>query len=285
MEELKKMNTFSNEMYVPFTDSLFPAEEQFLSTILSGADKEISLAIKWLNSHEGKRLLNSSPSQLEELWDESDFKIKLNNLIQGNSKRIDSHISNFYRNGMNIGFSDINKTFKSTSADSESLDILLDYNERLVRSFDDEVAYGIKDAILGGIENGLVIPALVHELVGLPYKPLDIEYMHPQTSELVTPIISPRTRAEMITRTEYARAVNNGTLQAYANYGVSEVDIVTAGDGFVCDLCADVEANNPYSILEVGNILQVHPNCRCGVRAIINSSNYSDEIMVVSLVD
>ena len=90
----------------------------------------------------------------------------------------------------------------------------------------------------------------------------------------LTPInnnISVRTRAEMIARTEHARAVNTGTLQAYVNYGVTQVEIITAKDSLVCDDCMDAEENNPWSINEAQSLLPMHPTCRCAYAPIVDS--------------
>lgn len=49
--------------------------------------------------------------------------------------------------------------------------------------------------------------------------------------------LTARQRAMMIARTETARAMTQGRLQSYANYGVREVKILTAGDEKVCAIC------------------------------------------------
>ena len=51
--------------------------------------------------------------------------------------------------------------------------------------------------------------------------------------------LSARQRAMMIARTETARAMTQGRLQSYANYGVHEVKILTAGDENVCPVCLE----------------------------------------------
>ena len=75
--------------------------------------------------------------------------------------------------------------------------------------------------------------------------------------------ISVRTRAEMIARTEKARAQNTGTLQAYANYGVDQIEVITSHDDLVCDYCLELEEGNPYMLQEADNLIPAHPNCRC----------------------
>ena len=92
----------------------------------------------------------------------------------------------------------------------------------------------------------------------LPFNPIDTN-------------ISLITRAEMIARTEHARAVNTGTLQAYVNYGITQVEIVTAQDGLVCDDCLELESRNPLTINEAQEALPMHPNCRCAFAPVADS--------------
>ena len=95
--------------------------------------------------------------------------------------------------------------------------------------------------------------------------------------------ISVDTRCKVITCTEYGRAVNTGTLQAFANAGIRMVEIVTAGDDLVCDDCIFFEENNPYTLEEAANILPVHTNCRCGVNPLQDSISSDAEPIIIDL--
>lgn len=41
------------------------------------------------------------------------------------------------------------------------------------------------------------------------------------------------------------------------------VNILTAGDGYVCEECEEIAANGPYDIDEADGLIPAHPNCRC----------------------
>ena len=41
------------------------------------------------------------------------------------------------------------------------------------------------------------------------------------------------------------------------------VEILTAGDDFVCEECEDLSQEGPYPIDEAQNLIPAHPNCRC----------------------
>jgi len=69
-----------------------------------------------------------------------------------------------------------------------------------------------------------------------------------------------RYRAEMIARTETARAVSEGTLEGYAEARVERVRWEAAGDS--CDLCAGYDGT-AYNRGEASGMIPAHPNCRC----------------------
>lgn len=46
-------------------------------------------------------------------------------------------------------------------------------------------------------------------------------------------------------------------------FGSSNVNVVTAGDDDVCEICQDIEDDNPYTIDEARSLIPAHPDCRC----------------------
>lgn len=73
-------------------------------------------------------------------------------------------------------------------------------------------------------------------------------------------------RGTLLARTEVIRAHSEATLNRFEDFGVREVEgfveLETAGDDRVCDLCLGLEGN-PISISEARGIIPVHPLCRC----------------------
>lgn len=41
------------------------------------------------------------------------------------------------------------------------------------------------------------------------------------------------------------------------------VNVITAGDDFVCQLCEDISDDSPYTLEEAEGLIPAHPNCRC----------------------
>jgi len=69
-----------------------------------------------------------------------------------------------------------------------------------------------------------------------------------------------RYRAEMISRTETARSVSEGSLETYKEAGLQKVRFVAALDA--CDICASLDGN-VYSLAESEGLVPQHPSCRC----------------------
>ena len=91
-------------------------------------------------------------------------------------------------------------------------------------------------------------------------------------------------RASLIARTEIARSMSTGRLQAYANYGVEKVRILTAGDSNVCPICLEA-AEKTYTLKEAEGLIPFHPACRCSIMAVIEhvSSKILDNPKIMNL--
>lgn len=61
---------------------------------------------------------------------------------------------------------------------------------------------------------------------------------------------------------EAARAAREAELQR-AFEARQFVNVLTAGDDRVCDICDDIAADGPYSLDEAQGLIPAHPNCRC----------------------
>jgi hypothetical protein len=77
-------------------------------------------------------------------------------------------------------------------------------------------------------------------------------------------------RARLIARTETIRAYSDANLSTFEQFGADGVsvqaEILTAGDGRVCDKCAGLERSTkekPLTIEQARGIIPRHPSCRC----------------------
>jgi len=69
-------------------------------------------------------------------------------------------------------------------------------------------------------------------------------------------------------------AADEGALRLYQSEGVQQIDVITAGDGRVCQACADYEVGSPWNTLDVPH-LPTHPYCRCCYAAALSLSHFA----------
>ena len=241
---------------IPFTKKLSNSELEYLTSILLGFDRQLEVVSQFLGSEEYAELQMMNQRQIDAFFRTSGITEKLDTLINFNASNSEQFINEFYRIGAELGYEDIEQVLSYTLADQEALFNVAKYNFNLVTNVNTELRNGIREVILNSVATGEGYQTTMRNLMELPLTPIDNN-------------ISVRTRAEMIARTEYARAVNTGTLQAYANYGIEKVVINTSHDSLVCNYCIDLEEGNPYTLQEAMKLLPAHPNCRCNYAAYI----------------
>lgn len=149
---------------------------------------------------------------------------------------------------------------------------------KLVREVTKETRNGIKEMIRRGIKEGKAMPRVAKEIrpiVGLTERQMMAvanreEWLIANRPELSAKEIGRRTdvyarrmhrrRADAISRTESAFAVDEGTIQGYEEAEVEKLKILLGPNP--CDICIEL-ARKKYSIRESHGILPAHPNCEC----------------------
>lgn len=85
----------------------------------------------------------------------------------------------------------------------------------------------------------------------------------------------PRTRANVIARTEIIHAHAEGQLDGYSDLGVTEVgadvEFTTSDDDGVCPQCEALDGE-VFTIQEARGVIPVHPNCRCAWSMVVHST-------------
>ena len=243
---------------IPFCKKLSPEEIEYLQSLTNGLDNQLKLVAEYMGSEEYAVLQGMTQAQINAFFRNSGIRQKLNDLIEYNASDSEQFIRQYYRIGAELGYADIGGVLAYTQADRIALYNLTQYNFNLVTNLNNELREGIREVIFEAVSEGHGYQTTMRNLMELPFNPIDTN-------------ISLITRAEMIARTEHARAVNTGTLQAYVNYGITQVEIVTAQDGLVCDDCLELESRNPLTINEAQEALPMHPNCRCAFAPVADS--------------
>ena len=260
---------------IPFCKALTPEETEYLKSLSEGLDRQLGLVAEMIGTDEFAQLQGMNQMQIDAFFRNSGIREKLDELIKYNANDSEDFIRQFYKIGSQLGYDDIGGLLAYTQADRIALYNLTQYNFNLVTNLNTELREGIREVIFNAVAAGDGYQVTMRNLMELPLTPINNN-------------ISVRTRAEMIARTEHARAVNTGTLQAYANYGIREVEVITVDDDLVCDDCRDAEGKNPHSLQEAQSLLPMHPNCRCSYGAVIESADdlqLQENPSVVDLTD
>ena len=246
------------------------SEKKYLDTLLTGLDNQVNTSNQWLNSDEGLTLFEDKPDDVKQYLQDSRLYSNLLKIINNNVDDSLDHIEDFYNTGKEVADKQLGYALGFLPSDKEALAILTNYNAGLITDINTELMTGILATIGAGVIGGVVLSEVNERVLELPKTPLDSP-------------VSVETRVTSTAMTEYSRSVNTGTLQSYANAGGTQVEIVTAGDGLVCDECLDLEANNPYTLKEMPGLIPVHPNCRCGVYLLEGEDENPTDPIIIDL--
>lgn len=257
-----------NELKLPVCKKLSRDEITYIKVLNNGVDEDIQYAIKWLNTPEAKTILKiRDEDEFDEMFFSSVLYDNLNKIFHKNVLNGNGIIKRFYNTGLSLGYDDIGKKLPYVADDDDALVILTNYVGDVTLNVNQEVGIGIKDILLLGVLGGYGVSKITENLLKVPYAPIRSN-------------ISVSSRCTMIGRTEYSRAINTGTLQAYSNSGVNEVDILTTGLPNVCADCLELESNNPYTIEEAMRILPLHPQCACSYSPVKESISNGEPIVI-----
>lgn len=238
-------------------EALSDEEEDYYYKILLILNGEINEVKKWVTSDEFKQLINDVENLPLGFFDE--FKLKMRVFLQDKFELLLLPLlTGFYHQSNKVTYQSMN--LKPVLTDNDLLNFIeiRQYNYDLLTNLCDDLDKNFKDIILEGVVNNKSVDEIANELEIAGISPLNKH--------------TAQQRAKMIARTEVNSVKNKARLQAYKDNNIQWIDIVTMGDSKVCTDCLNLEANNPYHIDEINNLLPVHPNCRC-IYAISNKNN------------
>ena len=236
------------------TSNLSVDEIKYFNSIIDGFNNQTQFYIDWLDSDEARRIFYENEQYNDHTFAKIDEQIK--EIVHDTSLKADEIISRIYDSGLQAGADEIKRTRYYNDATKYGLHFLQSYNFELISNVNDDLKNHIREEIFAGIAAGEGMPEVAKRILDAT------------NHSLTGKTLSARQRAMMIARTESARAMTQGRLQSYANYGVNEVKILTAGDDNVCAICREAETKI-YLIEDAGDLVPFHPLCRCSVMAYI----------------
>lgn len=264
-----------NEMFIPNMDHFNKDEISYLELLMWMIDEQLLAAMEEIESGEWFRKWRARRLVIDDFFENSGIRERWDEITQSAASSADEYVEQFYDIGRRAGYREIGQVLAYTAADKEALFHLKNYNFDLIKSLSADTRQSLRVALTESLAQGKDSAATARMIIDTPLQPI------PGSN------VSVRTRARMIARTEHARALNNGTLQAYGNLGVEQVEIITAGDKRVCSYCLELEAKNPYALGKAAGLLPAHPNCRCSYAAYQPALHYNppSNPQKVSLVD
>ena len=170
----------------------------------------------------------------------------------------------------------------------ESVKAAEKFTAKLVTQVNNETKKGIRTYISAGIKDGKAMPKIARELrplVGLTQNQTQsvMNYRNLLSDKEKFPRLSAsdidrkttkyagkthRRRAQMIARTETARAQNIGYVMGMEELGIGQLEHSVHFDDRLCEICAPLDGKK-YTISEGRDAIPVHPNCRCAVLPVI----------------
>ena len=249
-------------------------ELQYYNNLTRALDKTIDKYVDWLGTSDAQKVFYENDKYAEEFFNSID--LELDEIINDTSLSVDKIVEKIYNKGLNQGYKDIRRRFHFSDACKYGLKATQEYNFELITNVSNDLRDTIKHHIFRGVAEGQSIHEVARSITNSGLEPLHGKSM------------SAYQRASLIAHTEIARSMTTGRLQAYANYGVEKVKILTAEDGKVCPICLEAAYvfNNKnkvfgehlgervYSIQDASDLIPFHPGCRCTVIAHIE--HYQD---------
>ncbi len=140
---------------------------------------------------------------------------------------------------------------------TRALRALESYSLKFAEDVVDRERDAIKRTIADGIEQGIPTEEIAQSLRDLLH---DVHITGDDGS--ITRFIPLDSWAELVARTETSRAYNGGALDLYQSAGVEKVQILTADDERVCEIC-EPKDGEVVSIDDEDAGASFHASCRC----------------------
>lgn len=236
-------------------DTLNDEELDYYNNLKCIIDIYIEKYLDWLGTDEGQEAFHNREF-FDAIGDE------LDKAVNDANSNVNQIIERIYCKGLDKGYKDIKKSPVFNDACRYGLKATQEYNLELISNLINDLHEIIKQEIFTAIAENQSIQEVACSISDIGLNPLKNN------------ALTFYQRASLIARTEIARSLTTGCLQAYANYGVEKVKILTCDDYNVCQICRK-SAENIYTLKEAVNLIPLHPACRCSIIAVIEHEDTS----------
>ena len=223
-------------------------ESEYILLIYLILQGHLDIVLKWLNSDDTKKVLDGVKELNLNFFDRIEYDIRTF-LHDKFTETIIPLLLSWYTFGNTVAYNQLNITPTFLDSDWLMFGTIKQQNYNVLTNLSTDVCKNLRDILYDGINKGLNIDELTQLLLDNGLQPYGK--------------FSAQTRAEMIARTEKSRAVNKAKLNAFKQQGIEWVNIVTRGDSRVCTICLNWEMNNPHKLVDVEDLIPLHPRCRC----------------------
>ena len=261
-----------------------PHEKEYMESIVQNLKDQIEGSVAFMRDSDAMKVL------VEKNFDGLDEQINLlnsfnqalepylNDILYNQADTFKDFTDKFYQAGKEAGFSDMDVQTYMSGIDDHALYEVSNYDFGLIQNVSNDLRSAIKDVVGKGVMNGKTVPELAKDIRATGIQPIRSGY----TGKMLTV----DQRSTLIARTESMRAMNQGTLVSYQQYGVKQVDVVGDDDDATCDDCEDAMGGSPYPIDDAPEI-PMHPGCRHTYAAHDSASDSPSDVSLdnyVSLV-
>lgn len=219
-------------------------ETTLYENMAAAFDETVTVTLEWLQTPAAIEYFIEQGGRLSTFMNNSGIREQWQSIIDNRASRGADITEQIYDYARKVNMEDYLVPY--TSAEKLAMNKLCDNTYELIRSVTNDQITSIRRHLIQDYAEG-VNPrqtSLKEALEQIQLEPING--------------LSPQERAEMIARTESARALNTSTLETYKADGITMVSLYNPDQ---CDECA--EYNTPTPIAEAIEIGVVHPNCRC----------------------
>lgn len=176
--------------------------------------------------------------------------LNINNLLQEEFTTVEELIDKLYYQGKKKGYTRLDVKEYMGNHDTRALTTLKNYNFDLIKNLNHDLQSEIRQVIWRGVATDQTPKQIAKSIEKTSIQPLTVNNRK----------ISIMERAEMISRTEPQRAMNQGIINSMTEYGVEWFN--TSLGPNPCPICQEIHDNGPYNIYK-DPIPPFHPRCHC----------------------